>query len=279
MNPLDQVFELYRRGLWVVPIDPSSRVPLVAWSHVDDHGHPDGPRFRGGFVVGCDLPYSTWLFAWWRQWPDAGAAVLCGRSRLAVLDVDLRHDGKASLERLCADLELPVTLTMRTRGGGCHLYFRTSKLVRSKAGVLGPGLDIKSYRGLVTAPPTSGYSILIDSPIAPAPAALVNLCPKPFYGGNFGTLRRAELSYDTDDAQSLIGCVIGRIKDSAPGTRHDTLYGQARHLFKRIGDPRVDTILLAAAREIGLPTDEAVRTIDDARRKARRGQHRTVSLG
>jgi Bifunctional DNA primase/polymerase, N-terminal len=257
--------QLHQRGLHLIPVDPETRLPLVPWGHVDDHGHPDGPRFRGGAVVGSGLPYSAWLFFWWSRWPGAGAAVLTGLSRLLVVDVDPRHDGHRSLLELAGELELPRTLVIATRSGGCHLYLRTRRLVRSTAGELGPGLDIRSHRGLAVCPPTPGYSILVDAPIAEAPAELVRRCPKPAAAGG-RTVDRRPLEDPT--AQAALAHALERIREAGEGERHDRLYGQARHLFNVTTDPAVDGMLLQTALEVGLSELEARRTIGDARRKA-----------
>ena len=58
------------------------------------------------------------VHAWWEQWPDANIGIAPGaESGLVVVDVDPRHRG--TLEALG---DLPPTLTVRTGGGGWHLY-------------------------------------------------------------------------------------------------------------------------------------------------------------
>ncbi len=96
--------------------------------------------------------------AWWRKWADANIGIVTGqRSRLLVLDVDVDKGGSASL----AELErkygaLPETWIVETGGGGWHHYFLLPEGVQisSQAGVLAQGLDTRSERGCVVAPPS-----------------------------------------------------------------------------------------------------------------------------
>lgn len=91
------------------------------------------------------------IAAWWRRWPATNVAVATGPSGLAVLDVDPRHDGDASLADLAHQHgPLPVTPTAHTGGGGWHHYFAAppGQVIRSRAGVQ-PGLDVRAAGGYV----------------------------------------------------------------------------------------------------------------------------------
>jgi Bifunctional DNA primase/polymerase, N-terminal len=146
---------------------------------VPDPGQRGQPQAAGGLGeldqlgyrpgIGQDLGYNALIFEWWDRWPAAEAAIMTGRSRLLVVDVDPRAGGQHALARLVAERPLPPTRVVRTRGGGTHLYYRIDQPVPSRAGALGPGLDVKSRRGLIVCPPTPGYSLLQQRPIAPAP--------------------------------------------------------------------------------------------------------------
>ncbi|HCE18528.1 MAG TPA: hypothetical protein DEQ80_11775 [Anaerolinea thermolimosa] len=103
------------------------------------------------------------LAEWYERWPDANVGIATGgKSGLAVLDIDPRHGGDDTL----LDLEvkhgkLPSTLEVLTGGGGRHLYFKHPagvQYLKSGAGVLGAGLDIRADGGYVVAPPSNHVS-------------------------------------------------------------------------------------------------------------------------
>lgn len=93
---------------------------------------------------------------WWRQAPNANIGVVCGKkSDLVVLDMDPRHNGEQSLDKLEEEIGcFTQTATIQTGGGGKHFYFRypgSDKLINSN-GKLGDGLDIKTDGGYVVGP-------------------------------------------------------------------------------------------------------------------------------
>lgn len=112
--------------------------PRVRWQHLQ-HRVPSAEDVR----------------RWWQRWPDANIGVLTGQvSGLAVLDVDPRNGGDATL----AELErrygpLPVTPEVSTGGGGRHLWFRLPADGLA-TGPLALGLDLKGEGGMVVVPPS-----------------------------------------------------------------------------------------------------------------------------
>ena len=99
---------------------------------------------------------------WWLQWPEANVGIATGaRSGLAVVDVDGKAGGRASVADLHANgQKLPPTLTAFT-GGGYHLYYRqpSEVTVANTVGRLpnvGPvaGVDVRGDGGYVVAPPS-----------------------------------------------------------------------------------------------------------------------------
>jgi hypothetical protein len=106
-----------------------------------------------------------------------------------VVDVDPRNftPGDKPLARLiekAGGAVLFKTFTVRTGGGGLHLYFKKSKeKYPNTAHTLAdyPGVEFKSAGRQVVGPgsihPETGkvYEIVVDAPIAPAPAALLEL--------------------------------------------------------------------------------------------------------
>jgi Bifunctional DNA primase/polymerase, N-terminal/AAA domain/Primase C terminal 1 (PriCT-1) len=100
---------------------------------------------------------------WWKFWPDANVGIVTGSiSRLCVLDVD-GADGLESLQRLTGKQGLPDTIKVLTgrlgtdgSRNGYHLYFELEghEWIRSSAGTLGKGLDVRGDGGYIVAPPS-----------------------------------------------------------------------------------------------------------------------------
>lgn len=97
---------------------------------------------------------------WWETWEDANIGVATGgASGIFVVDVDPRHGGDATLKALLEKYEpggaFPQKVWASTGGGGWHLYFKHPGFpVKSHAGALGPGVDVKGEGGYVVAPPS-----------------------------------------------------------------------------------------------------------------------------
>jgi hypothetical protein len=251
-----KVWKLLDLGLYPIPVHPASRRPLVAWGEIDRLGYRPG--------LGERLGYNALVFEWWDRWPAAGAGVLTGLSRLLVVDVDPRHGGHHALARLVQRTPLPVTRIVRTRGGGIHVYYRTDRLVRSGAGALGRGLDVKSSRGLVVCPPTPGYTLLERRSIAPAPGWLVARC-RP-------TGRRPGLPPginppDSSVAIAAVDRALAAIREAPRGERHAATYREACRVFAVTDGDQVEAALVAAARAASEPSEwrDREQAVRDAR--------------
>ena len=93
---------------------------------------------------------------WWRKHPKANCGILTGeQSGIVVLDVDPRHGGLESLEKIQREHgTLPRTLKVQTGGKGFHFYFRhPGSQIRNRANIL-PGLDFRGDGGYIVAPPS-----------------------------------------------------------------------------------------------------------------------------
>jgi putative DNA primase/helicase len=98
---------------------------------------------------------------WWRRWPDSAVGIVTGpMSSLAVLDVDRDRGGFESLRALeNVHGNLPETLSQATGGGGRHYLFEYPEgTLRSSAGALGSGLDIRAAGGFIVAAPSPHVS-------------------------------------------------------------------------------------------------------------------------
>ena len=165
-----------RRGIPVFPCEARGKAPLT----------------YSGFLDATTDPRR--IEAWWRRWPGANVGIPTGeRSGLLVLDVDLRDGGPGSLAELeRAGGPLPETARARTGGGGMHVFFQypTGEVVRSSAGRLGPGLDVRGEGGYVVVPPSrtrGAYEWLDRAPLADPEWLLGRLRGPPHLSGE-GTL-------------------------------------------------------------------------------------------
>jgi len=115
------------------------------------------PRTLNGLNAGTKDEES--IREYWRRWPDANVAIVTGRvSGLLVLDIDPRHGGDESLEKLkqlCGGA-LPETVEALTGGGGRHLLFQhPGREIRCAVAVGDlPGIDVRADRGYIVAPPS-----------------------------------------------------------------------------------------------------------------------------
>jgi hypothetical protein len=96
---------------------------------------------------------------WWQGWPDALIAIATGKpSRVVALDVDIRPGvhGPDALEALDVAFH-PATPTAHTPSGGYHIFFAwPGHYVKTIAGKLGRGLDIRGDGGSIILPPGPG---------------------------------------------------------------------------------------------------------------------------
>jgi Bifunctional DNA primase/polymerase, N-terminal/AAA domain/Primase C terminal 1 (PriCT-1) len=135
------------------------------------------PRTFNGVKDASNVP--SLIREWWHLYPEANIGIATGKG-LLVIDIDPQNGG--SLEALNALVALPATATVRTGGGGLHLYFSYDPWhrIRNSVSKLAPGIDIRGENGYVVAPPSihaSGNRYRWDqhSGYIQAPAALLEL--------------------------------------------------------------------------------------------------------
>lgn len=95
------------------------------------------------------------------------------RSGFDVLDLDYRH-GAGDWETHNLH-RIPETRIHETKSGGRHLLFLHAPGVRNSAGKIAPGVDVRAAGGFVIAPPSPGYRVISDAPIAHWPDWLLAL--------------------------------------------------------------------------------------------------------
>jgi len=112
------------------------------------------PRILNGHIGATPDPGQ--IRRWWARWPAANIGLVTGeRSGLLVLDID--DHGFTSLDALEEEHgPLPETLTVRTGGGGMHLYLKypAGCNIGNPVGKVGLGLDVRGEGGYVVAPPS-----------------------------------------------------------------------------------------------------------------------------
>jgi hypothetical protein len=180
---------------------------------------------------------------WWSPggWPTANIGLVAGEiSGFFVLDVDPRHGGDEALRELERKHgELPHTVRSLTGGGGEHILFAHVPGLRSRAGKVSSGLDIKTDGGYIVAPASmhaSGRRYVWnvdhhpdDVPFAEAPEWLIALAQKPATTGNG----------DNSTVAPGEQWIKALAHDCTEGRRNDTLARLTGHLLRRHIDPYV----------------------------------------
>ncbi len=223
------------------------------------------PLTRNGLLDATDD--GIVIRAWWAEAPQANVAIRTGEeSRVWVLDVD----GTAGLKDL-ETLEfqhgpLPVTPTVRTGGGGRHVYFAwpEDRNVQNRTKCHGMSIDVRGQGGYVVAPPSDhksgGYVWERDiGEINPPPAPAWLLKWVTNEGSHSQTLGAGRvLVVQGDDLASTPG--------APEGQRHNQLCRLAGHHLQR-GDhlKTVELLALDWAKRCTPPLsgNETLRTVRD----------------
>lgn len=216
-------------------------------------------------------------------------AVLVERSGLVIIDCDVEADfksitsssvvfgdlfryGSDDLSRLCREREkeLPATFTVSTPSGGEHLYFRQNPHcpVTSHGHRKNWLIDVKaSVNSWVVAPPTPGYAVTRDLPVAVLPYWLARHVRR--LGMESRTRPRTSGGPVSGPAREGILRFVA--ESNVNGSWNNSIYWAA-HRFIEAGEALED--ITAALLEAAAPRDEreaekARRTIESAWRNAR----------
>ena len=132
---LETAMDYAERGIPIFPCRLDSKAPACAHGHKDASKDPDQIR------------------AWWIECPSYNIGLCPEDAGWCVIDIDPRHRGDESWERVTTELhDMVTTRTVITPSGGRHLYFHGS--LPSTVGKLGPGLDTRGRGGYVLVPPS-----------------------------------------------------------------------------------------------------------------------------
>jgi putative DNA primase/helicase len=231
-------------------------------------------------------PYTWHTVAHWFHpefgwWPTANIGLPTGVNDLAVLDVDVKHGGIESLEKLEAavGMELTETFVQETGSGGWHLIFSAPPGgIKSDSESFGPefpGLDTRGRGGLIVAAPSrhvSGGQYKFTRVMQPAawPEALTALMVRP--GGDL---------LEADPVVTIPAFIRGlanarlehitRMMEASEGSRNALLNTIAYRVALDGGQDYDFELLRKVAEDSGLDPSEVVKTIDSGRSAALRG--------
>lgn len=224
--------------------------------------------------------------AWDDKFPNANIAIACGEiNGICVLDVD-NPAGIESLERIwAAGFErFARTVTARSARGGLHYYFIQPNIkLKNRAGMIAPGLDIRTDGGSIIAPPSEtehGRYEWINSPdewnhdgiVIPAPMpewlrqkASAERPPNPV-----AMRRNASRSFDAPSPK-ILDMQEAELRKAMPGSRNHALNKAAFVFGQFIAANLISTgeamrRLMAAALSVGLHQIEAEKTIQSGLR-------------
>lgn len=161
-------------------------------------GSDKAPLAPGGFKSATTD--ASQIAAWGKARPNALVGIPTGERQTFVLDIDHHADGPDGFATLAANgWKLPFTRGHTTRSGGGHAFFRVPNgcAVRSSAGRLGPGLDIRGAGGYIIWWPGEGLPVVNPTTIADPPDWLLTRLEE------IGSIVRADgAAHDTTPAQT-----------------------------------------------------------------------------
>jgi hypothetical protein len=211
------------RGWSVLPLRPRDKRPLIRWEFLQN-----------------ERPSEQDIAEWFRGWPDANIGIVTGEiSNLIVLDIDPKHGGDATLERLEHRFRpLSATVEAVTGGGGRHLYFaHPGGFTCNRAG-LAQGIDLRGDGGYIVAPPSihpSGRRYAWAAGRAPDE---ITLAPLPRW--LIIPIRGPRIGRSLSDWRRLVR------EGVAEGHRNSTIASLTGHLLWHGVDPDVALELLLA---------------------------------
>jgi hypothetical protein len=230
--------------------------------HVFPCGDDKRPMILGWPERASADPEAIWQL--WHKRPGSLIGVATGApSGVSVLDIDQKHPEGVAWWQYNRHRLLP-TLTVGTRSGGLHLWFRHQESVRNTQAKIALGVDTRGDGGYVIHWFAAGLPCLDQSPPAPWPSWLLTQlarqpAPQPqLYGSN----------RSRNDSAALDG-ILRRVGNAREGERNGLVFWAACKLRERnMQQSDVEGLLLPVAISIGLDAVEARRSIASAMRRA-----------
>ncbi len=206
------------RGWSVIPVEPRGKRPLLPWLEFQQR------RAERSEVQ-----------KWFRTRKNVNVAIVTGKvSKLVVLDIDARHGGQDSLDRLEGEHgAMPSTIEALTGGGGRHIYFRhPGARVRNRV-ALEAGVDLRGDGGCVVAPPSvHGNGKRYEWKTSRAPGE-TDLAPMPDWLLESASGEGARAGHSLAHWRALVRDGIDE------GQRNSTIASLAGHLFHRGVDAKI----------------------------------------
>jgi hypothetical protein len=235
---------------FVFPLAPRGKTPITPNGFKDASNDPE--RIR----------------AWWTQTPQANIGVDCGRSNLAVIDLDGAH----ALDRwnvIVDSMGLPFArcAVAQTGGGGNHIvYAQPSPRIRNTSGKLGKGIDTRGDGGYIVLAPSihpSGnrYEWLNEQEpeygLDPMPDQLADLIlntPLP-------PAAEAKPTPTTMNGELSLQRAYERIANASEGTRNEIINKATWYLYGLVREGKlieqdVWSVVEMAAQRCGYPQGE-----------------------
>jgi hypothetical protein len=257
-----------QRGFHIFPVEINGKTPLTMI---------DGYRIKWGAAATNELAR---VASWWRQYPMANIGIAASPSGLLVVDcdegIDVRGRKKQGIQQY-TDLAIKYsghpslswqafdTYSVRTGGGGLHLYFKWPANVQASQAGLDVDVDIRSNGGIRGGYVLSHGSITEkgryeaeddDVPIADVPSWLQQICtdrPKP------QPIRNTTYAHPTSGDYS--GMAAG-LRLTTEGNRSNRLLWSARQMCSDGADiEKAYEVLVPAATDTGLAERDVRATI------------------
>ncbi|MFJ7200873.1 MULTISPECIES: bifunctional DNA primase/polymerase [unclassified Streptomyces] len=277
---LSAALDAAERGWHVFPLRPGGKRPAL-------HGETACPQ-----TGPCAAGHLKWedrattdpdriRRAWSSGAYNVGLAT--GRSRLVVVDLDKPKgntdapDGATNFTALAARAghPVPATRTIRTAGGGLHLYFSAPAAahLRNTASTLAPLVDTRAWGGYVVAAGSivDGHRYEVEGPaiIRPLPGWLMQLLTPPHPSTTHVPARPLVPLRAHRYAESALRRETEAVRRAGEGRRNTTLLASVRACGRFVawgdlGRPTVEEAFQGAGEAAGLPAAECRATIRSA---------------